>query len=74
MKTGKLVKVRIVVTQMGQGGIRKWAVSIRAMRDFWGVGTVLFLLLDVKRMNSRKFINLYILMIYVLITPQLEFT
>lgn len=74
MKTGKLVKVRIVVTQMGQGGRRKWAVSSRAMRDFWGVGTVLFLLLDVKRMNSRKFINLYILMIYVLITPQLEFT
>ena len=74
MKTGKLVKVRIVVTQMGQGGRRKWAVSSRAMRDFWGVGTVLFLLLDVKRMNSRKFINMYILMIYVLITPQLEFT
>ena len=74
MKTGKLVKVRIVVTQMGQGGRRKWAVSSRAMRDFWGVGTFLFLLLDVKRMNSRKFINLYILMIYVLITPQLEFT
>lgn len=73
MKTGKLVKVRIVVTQMGQRGRRKWAVSSRAMRDFWGVGNVLFLLLDVKRMNSRKFIDLYILMIYVLITPQLEF-
>ena len=52
MKTGKLVKVRIVVTQMGQGGRRKWAVSRRAMRDFWGDGNVLFLLLDVKRMNS----------------------
>ena len=61
---------------MGQGGRRKWAVSRKAMRDFWGVGNVLFLLLDVKRMNSRKFINLYILMIYVLcfITPQLKFT